>query len=182
MRWTRETLQQHLESGASVDWLFFWGHTPKDPKAIDASCLSQWFPRAFELDGTSYPSAEHWMMASKARTFGDDAALERILCAPSPAEAKQLGREVTPFDAGKWSAVAYDLVVQGNVAKFSQHTDLKSFLLGTGEKVIVEAAPRDVVWGIGLGASNLDAHHPAKWRGKNLLGFALMEARAKLRG
>ena len=104
MRWTRETLQHHLESGATVDWLFFWGHTPKDPKRVDASCLSQWFPRAFELRGTTYASAEHWMMASKARTFGDEVTLERILAAPTPADAKQLGREVAPFDAAKWNA------------------------------------------------------------------------------
>lgn len=182
MPWTRETLQHHLDSGASVEWLFFWGHTPKDPAVVDKSCLSQWFVRPFELDGVRYQSAEHWMMASKARTFGDAATLERILVAPTPADAKKLGREVTPFDAGRWNAVSFDLVVQGNVAKFSQHEDLKAFLLGTGERVLVEAAPRDVVWGIGLGAENVNARHPAKWRGRNLLGFALMQARAKLRG
>jgi ribA/ribD-fused uncharacterized protein len=55
------------------------------------------------------------------------------------------------------------------------------FLLGTGEQVLVEASPRDVVWGIGLGASNPAARDPRRWRGKNLLGFALMEARARLR-
>jgi hypothetical protein len=33
-----------------------------------------------------------------------------------------------------------------------------------------------------MGASNPDARHPARWRGQNLLGFALMEARARLVG
>lgn len=181
MPWTREALAQHLDGGATVDWLFFWGHTPKDPAVVDKSCLSQWFLRAFSIDGTEYASAEHWMMASKARTFADEATLERILAAPTPSDAKQLGREVTPFDGEKWSAKGFDLVVEGNVAKFAQHADLKAFLLGTGDQVLVEAAPRDVVWGIGLGAENLHARDPKKWRGKNLLGFALMEARAKLR-
>jgi ribA/ribD-fused uncharacterized protein len=181
MPWTREKLATHLAAGATVDFLFFWGHTPKARDAVDRSCLSQWFPRSFAIEGVSYASAEHWMMASKARLFSDTVRLAQILEAGSPAAAKKLGREVTPFDATKWAAACFDLVVQGNVAKFSQHEDLKAFLLGTEELVLVEAAPRDVVWGIGLGAQNPLARQPSKWRGRNLLGFALMEARAQIR-
>jgi ribA/ribD-fused uncharacterized protein len=72
-------------------------------------------------------------------------------------------------------------VTRGNVAKFGQHEDLRAFLLATDERVLVEASPRDAVWGIGLGASNPDARIPERWRGRNLLGFALMEARSRLR-
>jgi predicted NAD-dependent protein-ADP-ribosyltransferase YbiA (DUF1768 family) len=36
------------------------------------------------------------------------------------------------------------------------------------------------VWGIGLAASDEHAEQPARWRGLNLLGFALMEARRQL--
>ncbi len=122
------------------------------------------------------------MMASKARLFGDAARLEQILAATTPADAKALGREVTPFDAKRWGDACFEAVVRGNVAKFSQHEDLKGFLLGTGASVLAEAAPRDVVWGIGLGASNPLAREPATWRGRNLLGFALMEVRERLRG
>jgi len=53
-------------------------------------------------------------------------------------------------------------------------------LIATGDRVLVEASPRDTIWGIGMGASNPDAKDPTKWRGRNLLGFALMEARASL--
>ncbi len=179
--WTREKLAAHLASGADVDFLFFWGHTPKRVDAVDASCLSQWFERAFEVDGVRYATAEHFMMASKAKLFGDKEAFARVLRAPSPADAKAIGRTVRDYDDEKWERARFDAVVRGNVAKFSQHEDLRRFLLGTHERVLVEASPRDTIWGIGLGASNPAARDPKKWRGRNLLGFALMEARTKIR-
>jgi predicted NAD-dependent protein-ADP-ribosyltransferase YbiA (DUF1768 family) len=39
----------------------------------------------------------------------------------------------------------------------------------------------DRIWGIGMGGDNPAAGNPAKWKGENLLGFALMEVREKLR-
>ena len=70
---------------------------------------------------------------------------------------------------------------EGNIHMFSQHEDMKQFLLETGEAVIVEASPRDRIWGIGMGASNENATYPAKWRGQNLLGSALMDVRETLK-
>ncbi len=177
---TRQELIEHIAAGNEVKWLFFWGHTPKNQNAVDASCLSQWFPRAFEIGGLRYASAEHWMMAEKARLFGDEDAARRAIEAKSPAEAKLVGRTVQHFDDAKWSAYRFEAVVRGNVAKFGTHEDLGAFLRATGDRVLVEAAPRDRIWGIGMGASNPDARDPSRWRGSNLLGFALMEARQRL--
>jgi ribA/ribD-fused uncharacterized protein len=88
---------------------------------------------------------------------------------------------VRDYDDARWSAARFEAVVRGNVAKFAEHADLAAFLIGTGETVLVEASPHDRVWGIGLRASAPEANDPAKWRGENLLGFALMEVRARLR-
>jgi ribA/ribD-fused uncharacterized protein len=154
--WTRDRLIRHLDEGHSADFLFFWGHTQKTPDAVDKSCFSQWFPRAFVIDDVEYKSAEHWMMAEKARLFRDEEALAGVLSCTSPAEAKAWGRAVKSFDADAWSAACSEAVVRGNVAKFSAHDDLR--------------------------ASNPDARIPSRWRGKNLLGFALMEARSRIRG
>ena len=178
--WTRETLIAHVAAGARVTYLFFWGHTPKDPAVVDAACLSQWFPRAFFVEGVRYATAEHYMMAEKARLFGDAAALALVLESSTPAAAKGAGRAVQGYDDAAWGAARADAVVRGNVAKFSQHADLHAFLAGTGDHVLVEASPRDRIWGIGMGRSNPDAGDPARWRGRNLLGFALMEARERL--
>jgi ribA/ribD-fused uncharacterized protein len=178
--WTRQRLVEHVSNGASVDYLLFWGHTPKEAGRVDASCLSQWFPRPFSHDGVRYATAEHFMMAAKARLFGDGAALEAILDSQAPAEVKALGRSVRNFDDDAWAEARAEAVVRGNVAKFGEHPDLGAFLRATGDRVLVEASPRDRIWGIGLGAANPAARVPSRWRGRNLLGFALMEARERL--
>lgn len=178
--WTRERLIAHMAGGARVKFLFFWGHKPARPGAVDASCLSQWFPRSFTVDGVRYATAEHFMMAEKARLFGDEEALARTLEAKSPAAAKKFGRQVRGYDDAAWEAARFDAVVRGNIAKFEQNEDLGLFLAGTGSRVLVEASPRDRIWGIGMGASNPAASEPSRWRGRNLLGFALMEVRSAL--
>jgi ribA/ribD-fused uncharacterized protein len=179
---TREKLAAAQRAGERFSFLFFWGHTPEDAHSIDASCLSQWFPSPFEHGGIRYLTAEHFIMAAKARLFGDTASLGHILAARTPAEAKALGRQVSTFDEPAWSAARSAAVVEGNVAKFGAHADLRDFLLATGDRVLVEASPRDCIWGIGLDAANPRAADSGQWRGQNLLGFALMEARRRLSG
>jgi ribA/ribD-fused uncharacterized protein len=63
---------------------------------------------------------------------------------------------------------------------FGQHPPLRGDLLGSGSRVLVEASPMDRIWGIELAADDERAADPARWRGLNLLGFALMEARQRL--
>jgi ribA/ribD-fused uncharacterized protein len=177
---SREQLAQIVAGGAVPKWLMFWGHRPQADGSVGKGCLSQWWPCRFTVDGVDYASAEHWMMAAKARLFEDHDAVPRILAAGTPAEAKTLGRLVRGFDEQAWAARRFDLVVQGNVAKFGQDAALRGFLLATARRVLVEASPRDRIWGIGLGAANERATVPEQWRGLNLLGFALMEAREQL--
>jgi ribA/ribD-fused uncharacterized protein len=166
--------------GQPLDLLPFWGHKPTRTRALGTGCLSQWWPVMFTVDGVSIPSAEHWMMAEKARLFGDADALAAVLDAASPGAAKAAGRKVRGFDENRWTAARYDIVVAGNLAKFGQHPDLRDFLLSTGRKVLVEASPFDRIWGIGIAATHPDASRPSQWRGLNLLGFALMDVRERL--
>ncbi len=177
---SREQLVDAIAAGGMPKWLMFWGHQPQADGSIGKGCLSQWWPCTFTVDGVEYASAEHWMMAAKARLFEDEEAIGKVLAAPTPAEAKALGRLVRGFDEEVWTARRFALVVEGNMAKFGQDEALLTYLLGTGGRVLVEASPRDRVWGIGLGAGNEQATDPTRWRGLNLLGFALMEARERL--
>ncbi|MFF8846966.1 NADAR family protein [Streptomyces sp. NPDC015127] len=168
--------------GHRIKYLHFWGHAPRRDGRIGASCLSQWWPAPFEVDGVRYATAEHWMMAAKARLFGDAEAERKALDAKSPAQAKRAGRLVRGFDEAIWKRERFSVVHAGSVHKFGQDAALRDFLLGTGDRVLVEASPVDRIWGIGLAADDERALDPARWRGLNLLGFALMEAREELRG
>jgi len=177
---TREQLTAAVNSGARPKYLRFWGHQPQQDGEVGPGALSQWWPSPFTVDGVRYLTAEHWMMAGKARLFGDEEALPRILRARTPAEAKNLGRLVRGFDEPRWVEHRFELVVAGSTAKFGQDERLRAYLLHTGRRVLVEASPLDRIWGIGLAADDERADSPARWRGLNLLGFALMEARARL--
>ncbi|MEV7779080.1 NADAR family protein [Kitasatospora sp. NPDC088351] len=177
---SRAELAALVAAGAEPKWLLFWGHRAQRDGSVGAGALSQWWPGGFTVDGVTYPTAEHWMMAGKARMFEDEAIVPRILAARTPAEAKKLGRLVKGFDEAAWVAGRFELVVAGNVAKFGQDEALCAYLLSTRKRVLVEASPVDRVWGIGLAADDERAQRPAEWRGENLLGFALMEARARL--
>ena len=177
----RPTLIKRIEAGEHFSYVCFWGHSVPKDGSIGKTCFSQWYPSAFEVEGVSYPTAEHWMMASKAKLFGDDEMLAQILEALDPHTAKALGRQVRNFDAKVWKANARRLVTEGNIHKFSQNEDLRLFLKSTGDAVLVEASPRDCIWGIGLGQDNPRSQDPVTWRGQNLLGFALMDVRAILK-
>ncbi|MBB1193722.1 DUF1768 domain-containing protein [Flavobacterium sp. SOK18b] len=163
-------------------FLFFWGHQPSKDGIITKTCFSQWWVSPFIVDGITYKTAEHWMMAKKAELFNDNEVLEKIIQANSPAEAKKLGREVKNYDDVLWLANRYEIVKQGNFHKFSQHSDVKEFLINTKERILVEASPVDAIWGIGMAGDHKDVLNPEKWRGLNLLGFALMEVRDELIG
>ncbi len=175
-----EDLRAALDHGARPQYRFFWKATSsRDGRPTDA-VFSQWWRSAFTVDGATYSSAEQWMMASKAALFGDEEVRAQILATDDPAAIKALGRKVRHFDNAVWEQHRFALVAQGNVAKFSADEALRAHLVGTGDAVLVEASPLDRIWGIGLADDHPDARDPHRWQGLNLLGFALMEARARL--
>ncbi|MFE2168318.1 NADAR family protein [Streptomyces sp. NPDC059447] len=175
-----EKLTEQVSRGERVKFLPFWGHRPRPDGSLGPSCLSQWWPSEFTVCDVRYDTAEHWMMAAKARLFGDAEAERAALEARTPAEAKKAGRLVRGFDDAIWERERYGIVVEGSVHKFSSTPELTAYLLGTGNRVLVEASPLDRIWGIGLAADDERALDPARWRGLNLLGFALMEARERI--
>jgi len=144
----------------------FWGGWP-----------SQWYSSKFTIDGIQYNCAEQWMMSEKARLFGDEKTLKDILESKSPRKQKDYGRLVSNFNPDVWNQKCRDVVLQGNIHKFTQNKDLKGLLVDTKDLVFVEASPYDLIWGIGLSADDPDATDKSKWRGTNWLGEVLMSAR-----
>lgn len=165
----------------NVKFLFFWGHQKLKGGEIGKSCFSQWFDTNFQYDKNNYSTAEHWMMAEKARLFNDEKVLLKILESNSAAEAKKLGRQIKNFDDEIWNDNKFEIVKKGNFLKFDQNKELKEFLLKTNTRILVEASPVDSIWGVGMASDNVDIENPSKWKGENLLGYALMEVRDLLK-
>ena len=91
---------------------------------------------------------EHWMMLQKALLFSDHKIARNILEVTSMdkkamASVKALGRQVKNFNDVVWKKNREQIVLEGTLLKFRQNEELKERLLGTGEKMIVEASPRD---------------------------------------
>ncbi|WP_418480572.1 NADAR family protein [Dysosmobacter sp.] len=143
--------------------------------------LSNWYPSPFTLDGVAFSSMEQYMMYRKAVCFGDDKVAAQILVTEDVAEIKTLGRLVSGYDESLWNGVRQIVVYEGLLAKFSQNSELGGQLKKTGNTVLAECAVKDRIWGIGLSMHDSDRLDRAKWQGQNLLGYALMMVREKLR-
>ena len=150
---------------------FFWGGP-----------FSQWAESNFTIDGVTFNTCEQWMMYNKAKLFGDTETLQAIMDTPFPNEQKALGRKVKNFDDAKWMEVAYDIVVEGNRAKFNQNSKLMKDLEETCGKLLVEASPYDKRWGIGMAAGDPGIEDPVNWKGDNLLGKAITQVRIEIFG
>jgi ribA/ribD-fused uncharacterized protein len=146
--------------------VFFWG-----------SELSNWHPCNFKYKEHIFHNSEQAFMWEKAMYFGDHETASMILACPTPSVAKKLGRKVKNFDKTVWLTAGYEAMLNVNYAKFDQNKGLKSSLLSTENKTIVEASPYDVIWGIGLHWEDDKVLDESQWRGMNLLGKVLMEVR-----
>ena len=113
--------------------------------------------------------------------FNDLETAAAIMSTDNPREHKELGRLVTNYNDTQWSAVREDIMVEGLFEKFNQIPKLKEVLLATGDTIIAEASPYDLVWGIGFTADQPKATDQTKWRGKNLLGKVLMRVRNEIK-
>lgn len=148
----------------------------------DNAWLSNWSPHpVVDLAGHRFPTAEHHIMFLKAELMGDRLAASAILRAPSPAEAKRLGRLVRNWDEARWVAMRESLMFTVLYAKASQNPAVGERLLQTGECLIAEASPFDRVWGIGLPMASARVTPVVLWPGLGLLGKQWMEVRTVLR-
>jgi ribA/ribD-fused uncharacterized protein len=147
--------------------------------------LSNWHRQSF-IDpntGIKFLTTEQAFMWYKADFFKDSSVRIELARFPiEPRTAKELGRLVRGYDEARWECVREAFMVYVNYLKYSQNPDLRQKLLDTGKLVLAEASPVDLIWGIGLGEKVEEAIliNEKNWRGRNLLGKALMKVRVML--
>lgn len=151
-------------------------HNPNEENGY----LSNWYLSQFVADGISFSSMEQFMMYKKAICFGDRSIAAQILETEDVARIKELGRLVADYNDSYWSGIRQIVVYQGLCEKFVQNKNLKELLLKTGNAVLAECAVKDKIWGIGLSMKDPDRLDRTKWKGQNLLGYALMMVRERL--
>lgn len=125
--------------------------------------------------------SEKAIMLTKAALMGDLKTFEAIAKARDPKTTKSLGRAVKPWDQKKWSEHFEEVAFEVMRQKFSASKPLRDVLLSTGDAVLAEATRNDCIWGIGLNVGEDGVQDPARWKGRNVLGYSLMRARDVLR-
>ena len=151
-------------------------HNPNE----DNGYLSNWYLSKFTIDNVTFSSMEQYMMYRKAVCFHDESVAAQILATEDVAEIKALGRVVSNYDESLWNGIRQIVVYEGLLAKFLQNNELKEKIKVTGNAVLAECAVKDRIWGIGLSMKDPDRFDKTKWKGQNLLGYALMMVRESL--
>jgi ribA/ribD-fused uncharacterized protein len=132
------------------------------------------------INGIKYNTCEQYMMHQKALLFGDEEVAIAILNEPNPREQKALGRKIRNFDDQIWKQNCMRIVNEANFAKFTQNPELKAAVLSTRDRILVEASPKDFIWGIGMHYDDEGVDNPANWKGTNLLGQAITLVKQEL--
>lgn len=167
----QQFIAQHTNGKEKLEFVFFWG-----------GHYSQWAASPFYHDGNYFPTAEHFMMYHKCMAFKDTQRAQMVLDLEGPDQVKAVGRQIEAYTDAVWDAIRFDIVVMGNVLKFSQNPDFFEVMRNDCEKCIVEASPYDRIWGIGRSETDPNLDDVDEWDGLNLLGYAIMEARERLLG
>ena len=143
--------------------------------------LSNWYLSDFTVDGIKFSSMEQYMMYQKAVVFKDKDIASKILKTDDVERIKELGRLVSNYDDTVWNGVRQIVIYKGLLEKYRQNEKLKKALLDTGDDILAECAVSDKIWGIGLSMKDSNKNDIKRWKGQNLLGFALMLVRNELR-
>lgn len=88
--------------------------------------------------------------------FHDNNKAAQILETDDAAHIKDLGRRVSGYDENLWNGVRQLIVYEGL------------------------CAVKDRIWGIRLSMKDPDRFDRTRWKGQNLLGYALMMARERI--
>lgn len=110
------------------------------------SALSQWHMVDFYVEGIKFSCGEAYMMAKKALLFDDINSYTKIMNIKHPRDMQLLGRQIKYYNQQIWDAHKYEIVYNGNYARFKQNDDQWELLKSTGNLELVEGSPIDKIW------------------------------------
>jgi predicted NAD-dependent protein-ADP-ribosyltransferase YbiA (DUF1768 family) len=164
------------------------------PREVPYGCFSNFSRHSVLYQGRNWTTSEAAFQAMKYYPHRLD-LVDAVMHAPNPTGAAEIGRNRSypirqDWDSpvSNWNGLEGSLVDDGRgpvkaielvkdmvmyevvLAKFTQHSGLKTILLGTGTLAIVENALHDPYWGIGCSGI-----------GVNRLGKVLMLAREAIK-
>lgn len=190
----RKWIMERQQKLSSETYTYFWnikspfsqGYPSKFTAATsimgDKETKSQILKNLFPIDSQEYSSAEQFMMFHKAMIFLDRDIAVEIMKTTDVKGIKELGKKIKHYDDIVWMYFRSMVVYEGNKAKFMQNKNLLNALFETHDTTLVEAAPDDKIWGIGLADEDPLAKKRSTWNGKNLLGEILTKLRVDLMG
>ena len=152
-------------------------HKPEEPYGF----LSNWYPVDIVVDGKRFSSTEQYIMYRKCMILEDETAAKQVMATDDLEQQQAIGRKAQNYNNTVWDGICQVIAMRGLLAKFSQHDDLKQKLLETGDAYLVECAKSDRRWACGVGLYDEAKRDIDLWKGKNILGFALMEVRESLK-
>lgn len=144
--------------------------------AEDAHCINMKDPdeplgrvalRSFELEGVTWPTAEHYLQAMR---FEREADREAVRQAPTLERARKLAGGWFKKKRPNWKAEQPVLMSRALYTQCLTYPEMAQALLDTGDQVLLEDSQFDYYWGIGRDR-----------RGDNHYGQVLMNIRERLR-
>ena len=130
----------------------------------------------FEVDNMQYSSVEQYMCYNKAKLFDTQEVADSIYAMDDPKDQKFRAKKLANFNATSWDDQSEDILMKALRSKFSQHEELKKFLLATGTTTIGEASAHDTKYGIGIALRNPNAMNTDRWRGGKSIGCITNES------
>lgn len=134
----------------------------------------------FEIDGVRFTTIEQYIAYMKCILFGDNDAALSVLETKRESRQRDIANNSEAFLETVWKGERQIVVIKGLLAQFRQNPEIKEKLLSTGDAYLVSCSHMDVIYSCGYRIDEEKHLDASKWRGRNVLGFALMAVRSIL--
>lgn len=124
-------------------------------------------------NGLEYASVEHAYQSARFDPKLYPEIFHSIITADTALEANRIAQLNKRYSRADWNSRKFRVMIEICTAKFSQNPELRSLLISSVPKVLIEHAPQDSCWGMVTNEHGIAA-------GSNFAGRILMIVRKKL--